>query len=646
MAIVMGLSPSWPFSPFFRGAPAPLALSTLVLLLVDVVGKLQLRTHEKGAISSCCEPPPPPNYVTAEGGAAVGTAATGTGTAATGKGKKNTGVVNGTPPAGAPPELECPASKYKTIAVAPAECAKLTSKPKGGNKVNPYVEVPLNCHAPNWDIAANLQPTIELVQKSPDFLSKYVTQSKLTTKEKIIEQLKRAETTAAAKWVSDITTIKGGKTPQGEIDKCSTRTLNGLLQAARKKGFKAVTIIWYDLPNRDCSADASNGEICCDGSTEGFKNMCAQELDSPSADTGKCEKGIKAYEEKYAKPLFEVLKAYSDLRLAVVVEPDSLPNTVTNMRKLKCSKETAAGYQKGIELTLGLLAKLDHVTTYLDAAHGGWLGFESNFGKFAKMMKDSLLGKIRGFAINTSNYQPIDSSTYGVMVKAKSVPAYKQTSQVTDNAWYAKMLWEKFEKPLLVDVGRSGNSCDGWAGDKTAMPENFKNWCNVARGALGPPPRATPATKVFKDPKKFYTVKEGELPELESLDAKAIDAWAWLKTPGEVDGCSHDKVPATSWWLTKEAAGFRKLVGGASWDPAKKFCNANVDAICNTEANDPEGIWPGSGKVVEVPDAGRFSPHNIISLATNAAILGIGTDDKTYTGCLRATNEGDFKLVT
>merc|ERR1719216_683693 len=43
-----------------------------------------------------------------------------------------------------------------------------------------------------------------------------------------------------------------------------TRTVEGILKdASSKSPPQLVVLIWYDLPNRDCDAHASNGEICC-----------------------------------------------------------------------------------------------------------------------------------------------------------------------------------------------------------------------------------------------------------------------------------------------------------------------------------------------------------------------------------------------
>lgn len=48
-------------------------------------------------------------------------------------------------------------------------------------------------------------------------------------------------------------------------------TAEGILTDAAKTG-DLVTLIVYDLPNRDCHAKASNGEICCYPNADGTCN--------------------------------------------------------------------------------------------------------------------------------------------------------------------------------------------------------------------------------------------------------------------------------------------------------------------------------------------------------------------------------------
>jgi cellulose 1,4-beta-cellobiosidase len=56
------------------------------------------------------------------------------------------------------------------------------------------------------------------------------------------------------------------------------------------------------------------------------------------------------------------------------------------------------------------------VTIYVDAAHGGWLGWDEGRNKAAYLYSQILAlaggaSKIRGFATNVANYQPLGSMT-------------------------------------------------------------------------------------------------------------------------------------------------------------------------------------------------------------------------------------------
>jgi cellulose 1,4-beta-cellobiosidase len=81
----------------------------------------------------------------------------------------------------------------------------------------------------------------------------------------------------------------------------------------------------------------------------------------------------------------------------------------------KCA-QAAHAYKTGVSYALRKIAELGHVTSYLDAAHGGWLGWNSNLQKIGPIFKEVLdnaggNGAIRGFVTNTANYQPLGSMT-------------------------------------------------------------------------------------------------------------------------------------------------------------------------------------------------------------------------------------------
>ncbi|CAI6000004.1 unnamed protein product [Closterium sp. NIES-64] len=92
--------------------------------------------------------------------------------------------------------------------------------------------------------------------------------------------------------------------------------------AATQAGGKAILVqfVIYDLPGRDCSAWSSNGDI-----------------PKGSLDT---------YKTKYIDAAVSRLK--KNVRLSLVIEPDSLPNIATNMGRNRCDATTEQEYTEGV----------------------------------------------------------------------------------------------------------------------------------------------------------------------------------------------------------------------------------------------------------------------------------------------------------
>src|SRR5262249_32782937 len=161
------------------------------------------------------------------------------------------------------------------------------------------------------------------------------------------------------------------------IDIVKTK-LPGWLDGARGK---LAVLVLYDLPNRDCAANASAGEL------------------GPGDEA--------RYRTEVIDPLAARLRAHADQRVAIVIEPDSLANLVTNAKVKKCADSDAI-YRKSIAYAVSTLA-MPHVSLYLDAGHSGWLGWDAPRTKAAAVYKDVLdraggAQKIRGFATNVSGY--------------------------------------------------------------------------------------------------------------------------------------------------------------------------------------------------------------------------------------------------
>jgi cellulose 1,4-beta-cellobiosidase len=210
--------------------------------------------------------------------------------------------------------------------------------------------------------------------------------------------------------------------------------IDAAIAAARKAqkwtGKKQIVgLVLYDLPDRDCSAGESAGELKSD------------------------ENGLERYKTEFIKPYAQKVAAAKDLEFAIVLEPDSLGNLVTNMGIELCAK-AAPTYRAGIAHAIASL-QYDNVHLYIDAAHGGWLGWDGNLPlaakEFAEVVKLAGEGKkIRGFVTNVSNYNPFQAAVR---------ENYTEWSNSWDESHYATSLTPHLEAEglparFIIDQGR------------------------------------------------------------------------------------------------------------------------------------------------------------------------------------------------
>jgi len=210
---------------------------------------------------------------------------------------------------------------------------------------------------------------------------------------------------------------------------------------------------------------------------------------------------------------------------------------------------------------------------YLDAGHGGWLGWKDNMLDFVTTIQSLHVTQyLRGFASNVAGYQPLGEMcpTYDYCLNHAHPdhPCCVDPCHLTDD-WdpshnelnYAMHLQKAmsenipgFQPHMIIDTGRNG------------VPDarkQCKHWCNT-RGA-----------------------GVGLIPTTETADTNMIDAYFWLKTPGESDGC------------TKEL-------------PNGDLC-PRFDADCGS--SDSIGTLPSEPRA---PEAGQWFDYQIKHLAANA----------------------------
>jgi cellulose 1,4-beta-cellobiosidase len=286
--------------------------------------------------------------------------------------------------------------------------------------------------------------------------------------------LKKVKAFSTAVWLDSIKAV--GSVP---------KTLDDALAQEKKEKQPVVTVFAvYDLPERDCAAAASNGELTI------------------------ASGGEKRYKKDFIDKIAAAFKAHPKQRIVAILEPDSLPNIATNLNLPKCAAAEQA-YRHSVAYAVKTLA-MPNVSLYLDAAHAGWLGWVKNREKIAKIFSEVLAeaggpDKIRGFATNVSNY---DTLTPGDLAKLEP------SDPCTDELTYVKILDASLTeagitaKGFIIDTSRNGR-----AGIRTKAG----SWCNVKGAGLGERPQAAPAP--------------------------LVDAYFWVKPPGDADGSSDPAKP-------------------------------------------------------------------------------------------------------
>jgi cellulose 1,4-beta-cellobiosidase len=350
---------------------------------------------------------------------------------------------------------------------------------------------------------------------NPDYVSEVSTQA-------AADGNNAAEAAAAkfqtAIWMDHIGAIAGDSTHlglQAQLDNAETQ-----VQASTPMVFEVVI---YDLPGRDCAALASNGEI-------------------PATSAGLTE-----YESQYIDPIASILAMpkYASLRIVAIIEPDSLPNVVTNQSKTACSTATPF-YEQGIEYALNKLHAIPNVYNYLDIAHSAWLGWPSNMSQTPAVYNTVVqattakYASIDGFISDTANYTPtqepfLPNPTLNVGGQALDSVTFYQFNPTFDELTYDTQMYNTLvsagfptSKRFLIDTSRNGwggplrptslNSSPATAAAYVAANKidqrPFRgDWCNQNNAGIG----ARPADEPFGT-------------------SSPVMAFVWIKPPGESDG--------------------------------------------------------------------------------------------------------------
>ncbi|WP_115049743.1 glycoside hydrolase family 6 protein [Xanthomonas arboricola] len=394
------------------------------------------------------------------------------------------------------------------------------------------------------------------------------------------EKMGRVKAIPTAVWLDRIAAITGGSANAGRLG------LRGHLDAAlaQKKANTPITasFVIYDLPGRDCHALASNGELPL----------------TPAA------------LERYKKEYIDVIAAifadpkYRDIRIVNVIEPDSLPNLVTNLNDMRCALANSTGiYEEGIKYALNKLHAIPNTYNYLDIGHSGWLGWDSNRGPsialYTRVVQGTSAGlaSVDGFVTNTANTTPLNEpnlpnpelSVNGQPIKSAKFYEWNPYFDETDftQALYSGFVGAGWPSTIgfIVDTGRNGwggpnRPVGAFGSDINTYVNSGRidrrlhrgNWCNQSGAGIGALPTAAPGPH--------------------------LDAYAWVKPPGESDGSS-------TLISNNEGKGF--------------------DRMCDPTYTTADGVLTGA--LAGAPISGAWFHNQFVELVNNAypAIATAGT---------------------
>ncbi|MEV6834246.1 glycoside hydrolase family 6 protein [Streptomyces sp. NPDC051133] len=206
----------------------------------------------------------------------------------------------------------------------------------------------------------------------------------------------------------------------------------------------------------------------------------------PHRDCGQYSRGGAADGDAYRAWVDAVARGIGDRAAIVILEPDAVLHLADGCTPAQFQEER-------YDLLRGAVAKLkslQHTTVYLDAGNAGG----GHADQMLQALKQAGVDQADGFSVNVSNfYSTEDSLAYGKQLSARLGG-----------------------KHFVIDTSRNGNG-PYRSGDPA------QRWCNPPGRALG----ETPTTRTA-DP--------------------LVDAYLWIKRPGESDGTCKGGPKAGEWW--------------------------------------------------------------------------------------------------
>ncbi|WP_093798984.1 glycoside hydrolase family 6 protein [Streptomyces sp. Wb2n-11] len=222
------------------------------------------------------------------------------------------------------------------------------------------------------------------------------------------------------------------------------------------------------------------------GAAEDGRTLVLVAYNIPHRDCGQHSAGGAADADTYRRWIGSFADSIGTAPAIVVLEPDAVPHIVDGCTPAEEHDERTALLSEAVDR----LKRQPKTKVYLDAGNPAWI---DDPGKLVEPLKRAGVDRADGVSLNVSNFQKDDT-----------VEAFgNRLSGLLGGAHF------------VIDSSRNGNGpLSGSRADA---------WCNPAGRALGTPP-----TDRTGDP--------------------LLDAFLWIKRPGESDGECRGGPAAGTWW--------------------------------------------------------------------------------------------------
>lgn len=324
----------------------------------------------------------------------------------------------------------------------------------------------------------------------------------------------------------------------------------------------------------------------------------------PFRDCAQFSAGGATSVEEYTAWIDGVAAGIGSAQAMVILEPDGLgiipwyttiDGTLEWCQPGEADSETAADERFFmLNYAVDALKAKPNTVVYLDGTHSAWL----NIGDISDRLSRAGVDRADGFYLNASNYQyTANLEQYGTWISTCLAQGDYQTC--ANQYWNGGPDGTRIADLLGPWTGVALSSYGEWSDDSddpalNTSGINARYWAegetsfviDTSRNGMGP---WDPSAAGYPDPQDWCNPPDRGLGLTPTLDTgnELIDAYLWIKTPGESDGeCTRGLGPAgetvdPEWGLIDPAAG--------DW-----FSEQVLDLVANASPA-LQGSWPPSG---------------------------------------------------